>query len=53
MDQKMLIAFGLYLLSDKRRARYKAVKMKGWTLKERLSQVSDADIRNFMTEYQP
>lgn len=49
----MLIAFGNYLLSKKRRDRYKAIKMKGFTLNERLSQVSDADIRNFMTEYQP
>lgn len=48
----MLIAFGNYLLSDKRRKQYKAIKMKGWTLKERLSEVSDADICNFMSEYQ-
>lgn len=53
MNEKMMIAFGQYLLSEKRKARYKAIKMKGFTLKQRLSEVNDADIRNFMSEYQP
>lgn len=53
MDEKMMIAFGQYMLSEKRKARYKAIKIKGWTLKERLAQVNDADVRNFISEYQP
>lgn len=48
----MLIAFGNYLLSKKRRDRYKAVKIKGWTLKDRLSTVSEGDLSHFKADYQ-
>lgn len=45
MTKKDLISFGNYLLSEKRKERFKAISNKN--LKERLSEVHDADIANW------
>lgn len=42
---KDLVAFGKYLLSGERRKRFEAISKD--RLEERLSEVHDADIRNF------
>ena len=42
------IDFGNYLLSDERRKRFEAISLN--RLEERLSEVTDADIRNFFGE---
>jgi hypothetical protein len=53
MDEKMLIAFGNYVLSEERKQRYKVIKIKGRSLKDRLSSVSDGDLSHFKAKYQP
>lgn len=45
MDEKMLVEFGNYLLSDERKERFRQVSKSN--LKERLSKVHDADLANF------
>jgi len=45
--EQQIVSFGKYLLSKERRNSYKAVRIKGISLDERLSQVNHADIENF------
>ena len=51
LENAKMIAFGNYLLSDERRERY--ARFDEHNLEERLSQVSDADVRNFNNQYTP
>lgn len=48
--QTELVSFGQYLLSQKRRDSIAAVKIKGVSLSERLKDVYDSDIPNWMEE---
>jgi hypothetical protein len=47
-NRKDLVSFGNYLLSDKRKELYKAIPDSKEGLKERLKNVSHADLENFL-----
>lgn len=47
-NKKDLVAFGNYLLSDKRRESFKSHPQPVGTLEDRLKQISHADVENFL-----
>lgn len=49
-DIKQLVKFGQYCLSQERKNRYKSIRINGTPSRVRLTEVTDADIQNFIED---